>query len=100
MVNEELNNDPEFASLPQKKKHAYQLAVYKRIRADCWKNESDEVKAEVQNIFDGGHGVKDDEENGDESESESETKEGGDSGGGFNDDDDYDEKTLIRHQQE
>ena len=100
MVNEELNNDPEFASLPQKKKLAYQLSVYKRIRADCWKNESDEVKAEVQNIFDEGHKVKDDEENGDGSESESETKEDGDNGGGFDDDDDDDEKTLIRHQQE
>lgn len=98
MVNEELNNDPEFDSLPKKKKLAYQLSVYKRIRADCWKDESDEVKDEIQNIFDEEHGVKGGEENGDGSESE--TKEDGDNIGGFNDDDDDDEKTLIRHKQE
>ena len=95
LVNEELKNDPDFASLPSKKKHAHQLSVYRRIRAECWKNESDEVKAEIQKIFDEEHRVKDEEENVDGSEFE-----------GKEDDDDCDnddgdeEKILIRNQQE
>lgn len=86
LVNEELKNDPDFASLPSKKKHAHQLSVYRRIRAECWKNESDEVKAEIQNIFDEEHGVKDEEENVD--------------GNDCDNDDGNEEKILIRNQQE
>lgn len=78
-----------------KKQHAHQLSVYQRIRADCWKNESDEVKAEIQNIFDDEHRVKVDEENADGSEPE--TKE--DDNDDFNNDGD-DEKNLLGHQQE
>jgi hypothetical protein len=95
LVNEELKNDPEFASLAKKKQPAYQLSVYRRIRADCWKDESDDVKAEIQNIFDEEHRVKD-EENADGSETE--TK-GDDNDGDFNDGGD-DEKILLGHQQE
>lgn len=88
LVNEELKDDPEFASLPSKKKHAYQFSAYLRIRAECWKNESDEVKAEIQDVLDEEH-----EENVDGNESE--TKEDKDED--FNVDD---EKVLVQHQQE
>jgi Ran GTPase-activating protein (RanGAP) involved in mRNA processing and transport len=88
MVNEELNDDPQYAALPRNKKHAHQLSVYLRIRANCWKNESDEVKAEIQQIFDN----QGDEEN-EENESESDD-DGGD------DEKDDDEKALLQRQQE
>ena len=97
LVNEELKNDPEFESLSHKKKHAQQLSVYRRIRADCWKNESDEVKAEIQKIFEEENGIKGGEENADGIESDS--KDDANDGDDFNDDDD-DEKVLLRHQQE
>ena len=96
LVNEELKNDSEFALLSQKKRPAYRLSVYRRIRADCWKNESDEVKAEIQNIFDEEHLVKD-KENADGNDTE--TKDDSDSDNDFNDDGD-DEKILLGHQQE
>ena len=96
LVNDELKNDPQFASLSQKKCPAYQLSVYRRIRADCWKDESDEVKAEIQNIFDEEHRVKD-EENADGNDSEAKDDNDGDDD--FNDDGD-DEKILLGHQQE
>lgn len=99
LVNEELKDDSEFASLPSKKKHAHQLSVYRRIRADCWKNESDDVKAEIQEIFDDEHKVKadHDEENTDGNESETDDKGKDDD---EDDDDDDDEKAFLRHQQE
>ena len=96
LVNDELKNDPQFASLSQKKHPAYQLSVYRRIRADCWKDESDEVKAEIQNIFDEEHRVKD-EENADGNDTEAKDDNDGDDD--FNDDGD-DEKILLGHQQE
>jgi hypothetical protein len=98
LVNEELKDDPEFASLPQKKQQAHQLSVYHRIRADCWKNESNEVRAEIQMIFDEEHGVKanqSDQENADGNESETKDDEDND----LKDDDD-DEKILLQRQQE
>lgn len=98
LVNEELKNNPEFASLSKKKKLAQRLLVYRRIRADCWKDESDEVKAEIQKIFDEENGIKGEEENADGIESDSKEDDANDSGD-FNDDDD-DEKVLLRHQQE
>jgi hypothetical protein len=70
---------------------ARQLSVYRRIRAESWENESDEVKAEIQILFD-----EKNQENADGSESE--TKDD-DNNGGFNDDDD-DEKILLGRQQE
>jgi len=100
LVNDELKNDQEFQSLPQKKQQAYQLSAYRRIRADCWKNESDEVKAEIQSIFDEEYGVKaeqDDKDNVDGNDSE--TKEDEDNDNDLNDDED-DEKILLQHRQE
>jgi hypothetical protein len=96
LVNEELKDDSDYASLSQQKKKAYQFSVYLRIRADCWKNESDEVKAEIQNIFDEEHGVKDeqDDEKTDGTGSDEEDK---DKDEDFSDDD---EKSLLQHQQE
>ena len=35
LINEELKNDVEFASLSQKKCCAYQLSVYRHIHANC-----------------------------------------------------------------
>jgi len=90
LVNQELDDNPEYASLPQKKKKAHQLSVYRRIRADCWKTESDEVKGEIQEIFDEEHEVK---SNGSESEEDEDNDDD-------NNDDDNDEKNLLRHQQE
>jgi hypothetical protein len=95
LVNQELKDDPHYASLPQKKKRAHQLSVYKRIRADCWEKESDEVKAEIQDVFDEENGVKAEEENTDGNGSE--TKEEDEDN---DDEDNDDEKTLLRHQQE
>jgi hypothetical protein len=85
LVNQELEDDPQYTSLPQKKKKAHQLSVYRRIRADCWKNESDEVKGEIQGIFDEEHEVKAD---GNESEEDEDDDDD-------NNDDDDDEKTLL-----
>ena len=95
LVSEELNKDPDFALLSSKMQCAQQLSVYHRIRAESWKNESDEVRAEIQNIFNENHQVKGDEENPDESEPE--TKDD-DNDGDFNDDDD-DEKIFLGHRQ-
>jgi len=92
-----LKDDPQYASLSQKKQHARQLSVYLRIRADCWKNESDEIKAEIQKIFDEKHGLKadeGDEENADGNESDNEDNDDPSDG-----DDDDDERTLIQRQQ-
>ena len=75
---------------------ARQFSVYLRIRAESWKNESDVVKAEIQNLFLEANGVKadqDDEENVDGSDSE--VKEDDDN----DDDNDDDEKILLQHQQ-
>lgn len=89
LVNDELKDDPQYASLPKKKQHAHQLSVYLRIRADCWKNESDEVKTEIQKLFDEEHTKgKCDEENQSEAEDDDSN----------NDEDD--EMTLLRNQQE
>jgi hypothetical protein len=96
LVNEELKDDPEFASLPPKKKQARQFSVYLRIRAESWKNESDVVKAEIQNLFLEENEVKadqDDEENVDGNDSEIKEDDDDD-----NDNDD-DEKILLQHQQ-
>jgi hypothetical protein len=92
LVNQEVKDDPHYASLPRKEQQARRLSTYLRIRADCWDNESDEVKAEIQKIYDETHGKGDqgDEENADEDESE--TKED-------DEDDTNDEKTILRHQQ-
>lgn len=96
LVNEELKDNSQYASLPQKQQNAHQLSVYRRIRADCWKNESDEVKAEIQKLFDEEHGVKTDEGDEDNMDGfESETEEKNDDY-----DDDDDEKTLLQRQQE
>ena len=94
LVNEELKNDAEFASLSQKKHHAYQLSVYQCIHANCWKNESDEVKDEIQNIFNEKHRLKDKENSG---RNETETK---DDNEDESNDNNNDEKTLLGHQQE
>lgn len=93
LVNEELKDNEEFASLPPKKQQAHQFSVYLRTRAECWKNESDVVKAEIRNFFHEENGVKadqDDEENVDGNDSESKDSD---------DDNDDDEKTLLQHQQ-
>jgi hypothetical protein len=81
--------------MSKKNQNSHQLSVYRRIRADSWENESDEVKAEIQNLFDEEHGVKDDEDDVDGNKSEA--KEGDDDD--FNDDDN-EEKSLLRQQQE
>ena len=83
--------------MSQKKRHSYQLSVYRRIRAACWEDESNEVKTEIQNLFDEQRGVKDEEDNvdGNESEGKEEVDNGNDS-----DNDDNEEKTLLRQQQE
>jgi hypothetical protein len=99
LVNQELKDDPQYALLSQKKKHAHQLSVYRRIRADCWKNESDEVKDEIQEIFDKKHGVKAEDEDADGNKSEEVDGDGDDDDDDDNDDDD-DEKALLRKQQE
>jgi uncharacterized membrane protein YukC len=99
LVNQELRDDPQYTLLSQKKKHAHQLSVYRHIRGDCWKNESDEVKAEIQEIFDKKHGVKAEDENADGNKSEEVDGDGDDDDDDDNDDDDN-EKALLRKQQE
>lgn len=95
LVNEELKDIPQYASLPQKMKHSQRMSIYLRIRGDCWKNESDEVKAEIQKIFDEKNRVKAETDE-DEDEIDSETEDNDND----NNDDDDDEKTLLRRQQE
>jgi hypothetical protein len=94
LVNDELDNDPQYESLPRTEKVSRQLSIYRRIRADCWENESDEVKGEIKKIFNeetkAGEGAK---VNMDGSESETENDDD------HNDDDD-EEKTSLRAQQE
>ena len=96
LVNEELKGIPQYASLPQKMKHSQRMSVYLRIRGDCWKNESDEVKAEIQKIFDEKNRVKAETDEEDEDEIDSETEDNDND----NNDDDDDEKTLLQRQQE
>ena len=95
LVNDELDNDLQYKSLPRTKKVSLQLSVYRCIHADCWENESDEVRAEIMKIFNENH-AKDDEGdkvNVDGSDSETENNDND-----HNDDDD--EKTSLQAQQE
>jgi lysozyme family protein len=99
LVNQQLKDDPQYASLSQKKQHARQLSVYLHIRADCWKNESDEIKAEIQKIFDEKHGLKADVEDGEASEAKQDDEDNDDASDGDDDDDDDNERTLIQCRQ-
>ena len=89
-----MKDNTEFSSLPTKKRVAHQLTVYRRIRAECWKNESEEVKAEIQKLFDKEHEAKADQDD-EDNEDEDATDEDKDK----NDDED-DEKILLQRRQE
>ena len=83
MVKEELENDPSYALLStQSKRSARQMAVY-RIQGESWAMESNNVKAEVQKVYDQGQKSSSDEEDDVEGN-----------------DEDTDEKILLQHQQE
>jgi hypothetical protein len=84
LVRNEFEQDPLHASLSQGERSARQMAVYRKIRAESWATESDEVKAEVQQVYDQGH----------QDEADSSDEEGEE------DDDEADEKTLLQRQQE
>lgn len=79
LVNAALEREPKSSS--QTEQHSRQLKHYQRIRAECWANESHEVRDEVLKIYDSEHN--DDEEEEDEDEN----------------DEDEDEKTLLVRQQ-
>ena len=80
--------------MSKKNQHSHQLSVYRRIHANCWENESDEVKAEIQHLFDEEHGLEDEKADGNESEAKEDVGEDNK----FNDDDE--KKTLLQQQQE
>jgi hypothetical protein len=81
LVNAALEREPKTLSQPE---HAsLQLKHYQRIRAECWANESHEVREEVLKIYDAEH-------NGDEEDEENEDDEP---------DEDEDEKGLLIRQQ-
>ena len=81
LVTAALESEPESLSQPE---HASrQLKHYQRIRAECWANESPEVREEVLKIYDAEH-------NGDEEEEEEENED---------DETDEDEKGLLIRQQ-
>ena len=84
LVRNELEQGPVHASLSQGERSARQMVVYHKIRAESWATESDEVKAEVQQVYDQAH----------QDKADSSDEEGED------DDNDADEKDLLRRQQE
>ena len=82
LVNAAIKEEP--TNLTQLELHSHQLKHYQRIRADCWVNESPEVREEVLKIYDGEHTGDDDEEENDDEEN----------------DDEEDEKSILIRQQE
>lgn len=97
LVNDELDNDLQYESLSRTEKVSRQLSIYRRIRAECWENESDEVRAKIRKIFSEEHEAKadgGDKVNMDGSESETESNDND------HNDDDNEEKSSLRAQQE
>ena len=82
LVNAAMKEEPE--TLTQLELNTRQLRHYQRIRADCWVNESPEVREEVLKVYDAEHNGDDNEEENDDDENE----------------DDEDEKSLLIRQQE
>lgn len=76
--------DKEPKTLTQLELNTRQLRHYQQIHADCWVNESPEVREEVLKIYDAEHNGGDDDEENDDDENE----------------DDEDEKSLVIRQQE
>ena len=89
MVNNELEKDPDHASLPSAERSASKLVLYHKIRTESWAIESDEVKAEVQQVYDQERQEKPDasDEEGEQEEEEEEEE-------------DADEKSSLQRQQE
>ena len=87
LVNAAVESEPQYGLLSQTERASRQLTHYHRIRAECWANESPEVRAEILKLYDTEHRDDDDEEEFDDNEE-------GDAG------EDEDEKTLLRRQQE
>ena len=87
LVNAALESEPEYGSLTQPERASHQMLHYQRIRAECWANESPEVRAEVLKLYDAEHHDDDDDEDDDDENVEDA-------------DGDEDEKTLLGRQQE
>ena len=77
-----MNEEPK--TLTQLELNTCQLRHYQWICADCWVNESPEVREEVLKVYDAEHNGDDDEEENDDDENEG----------------DEDEKSLLICQQE
>lgn len=91
LVNAALESEPEYSSLTQPERASRQMLHYHRIRAECWGNESPEIRAEVLKIYDAEHHNDDDEDEGDGNEGDENEDD---------EDEDEDEKSLLERQQE
>jgi hypothetical protein len=86
LVNAAVESEPQYGLLPQSERASRQLTHYHRIRAECWANESPEVRAEILKLYDTEHNDDDEEELDDNEEGDA--------------DEDEDEKSLLGRQQE
>ena len=77
-----MNEEPK--KLTQLELNTHQLRHYQQIHANCWVNESPEVREEVLKVYDAEHNGDDNEEENDDDENEG----------------DEDEKILLIRQQE
>lgn len=86
LVNAAVESEPQYGLLSQSERASRQLTHYHRIRAECWANESPEVRAEILKLYDTEHNDDDEEELDDNEEGDA--------------DEDEDEKSLLGRQQE
>ena len=83
LVSAALETEPE--SLSQPERASRRLTYYQRIRAECWSNESPEVREEVLKIYDTEHNGDEEDDDGEENEDETDEVE--------------DKKSLLERQQ-
>ena len=88
-MNAGLESEPEYGLLTQPERASHQMLHYQHIRAECWANESPEVRAEVLKLYDAEHHDNDDDDDDDDDDEDTEDA-----------DDDEDEKTFLGRQQE
>ena len=95
IVKEELDSDLSYSSLTQNERSARQMTAYRKIRAEAYATESDDVKAEIQKIYDQEHHDKDD-----PSHEEEEEEEDDDDNNDNDDNGRTNEKDLLQRQEE
>ena len=95
IVKEELDSDLSYSSLTQNERSARQMTAYRKIRAEAYATESDDVKAEIQKIYNQEHHDKDD-----PSHEEEEEEEDNDDNDDNDDNGRTNEKDLLQRQEE